>query len=791
MDQPNNNPQPTETETRPEEGADGALFYSGFPISQQSRLENFMDYGSVLSNNLMEDAPIQMDSRNTDNTIVRDASCEKVVDSLLGKYFDTMEEAYDAYNHYAARRGFGIRKHFSARSRRNGEVIRKEYVCNKEGFKNVVPQTIDHKKRRRDARTGCQAKIEIGQKSGKWVVDKFSDEHNHPLTSPNKVLKHRSHCKYHKSIEGKKLIYDLHAAGLTPSQIMKAVNTLTGTLHEDITAKKCSEVLRTHKRNHVGKECLGIIKHFQEKSGRGDDFYFNVQIDNDGCLRNVFWADERSRTSYLKFGDVMVFDVTYRTNKFKMPFSPFVGVNHHRQSVLFGGALLDDETEETFVWLFEQFLKCMNFKPPQAIITDQDKAIRNAVKRVFPDARHRFCAWHIKKHVLEHIQPFRTRYKDFADTFYIWIKSKSPKEFEEGWKILNEKYKIGEKGWLPTMYKDRRYWVKCYLKNTFFAGMTTSGRSESIHSFFDGYVNATTPLNEFVVQYDKAVAARRKSEEDEDFSTLNSQPALITEHGIEKDAGRYYTRSIFQLFQREWHASLSLEHTKRQISDMLVSYFVGSDREQQTVEYDSEQQIVRCSCAKFETDGILCKHALYILKKKKIKNLPKNYLLYRWTIDARYHMAHKLVESEDAKASDHVVSAEEKWVARTMFHQIIRDADYSPSIFKEFIQTSKIFMVRLRGEREVTENALIVESSIQSQSTCEVSHVELEPTQVTILDPACDKVNKGRPKSASRIPSAIEKIKNYKCSECKRNGHNKTTCPEKKVLPKSFTAYGC
>ncbi|GAV58879.1 hypothetical protein CFOL_v3_02412, partial [Cephalotus follicularis] len=31
-----------------------------------------------------------------------------------------------------------------------------------------------------------------------------------------------------------------------------------------------------------------------------------------------------------------------------------------------------------------------------------------------------------------------------------------------------------------------------YLRDIFFVGMTTSGRSDSIHSFFDGYVNAST-----------------------------------------------------------------------------------------------------------------------------------------------------------------------------------------------------------------------------------------------------------------------------------------------------------
>ena len=52
--------------------------------------------------------------------------------------------------------------------------------------------------------------------------------------------------------------------------------------------------------------------------------------------------------------------------------------------------------------------------------------------------------------------------------------------------------------------------------------MTTSQRSESISSFFDGFVNANKKLVEFVHQYDKVVAARRSSESQQDFRGLNS-----------------------------------------------------------------------------------------------------------------------------------------------------------------------------------------------------------------------------------------------------------------------------
>lgn len=36
---------------------------------------------------------------------------------------------------------------------------------------------------------------------------------------------------------------------------------------------------------------------------------------------------------------------------------------------------------------------------------------------------------------------------------------------------------------------------------------------------------------------------------------------------------------------------------------------------------------VRCSSVLFDTLGILCQHALYVLKKKKVMELPEYYIL--------------------------------------------------------------------------------------------------------------------------------------------------------------------
>ncbi|KAL7615272.1 hypothetical protein Lser_V15G07460 [Lactuca serriola] len=169
--------------------------------------------------------------------------------------------------------------------------------------------------------------------------------------TPTKVMKHRSHNNFHRSIEGKSLMVQFGQAGLKPSQIKNVVNTMKTSNVAYVTSKQCVNVLSEHRKQHRRKELYGLIKHFQDKTLVDSDQYFVLDLSDDGYPRNIFWANGRSRDAYTKIRDV-VFDVTYMTNKFKMPFTPFTGVNHHGQSILFGGALLENEKEETFELLF-------------------------------------------------------------------------------------------------------------------------------------------------------------------------------------------------------------------------------------------------------------------------------------------------------------------------------------------------------------------------------------------------------------------------------------------------------
>ena len=84
-----------------------------------------------------------------------------------------------------------------------------------------------------------------------------------------------------------------------------------------------------------------------------------------------------------------------------MSFVPFTGVNHHHQSVMFGCALLVNETAKSYTWLLKTWLNAMPGNPPSTIITNDDKTIAKAIADVLPNATHRLCMWHLLQKVPE------------------------------------------------------------------------------------------------------------------------------------------------------------------------------------------------------------------------------------------------------------------------------------------------------------------------------------------------------------------------------------------------------
>ncbi|KAK1361080.1 hypothetical protein POM88_045554 [Heracleum sosnowskyi] len=95
--------------------------------------------------------------------------------------------------------------------------------------------------------------------------------------------------------------------------------------------------MRTIRRLRLAEgDAVALQDYFNKAQSIDSEFYYSIDLDDENRIKNLFWADARCRAAYREFGDVVTFDTTYLTNKYDMPFAPFVGVNHHGQSILLG-----------------------------------------------------------------------------------------------------------------------------------------------------------------------------------------------------------------------------------------------------------------------------------------------------------------------------------------------------------------------------------------------------------------------------------------------------------------------
>ncbi|XP_072076720.1 protein FAR1-RELATED SEQUENCE 5-like [Arachis hypogaea] len=162
-------------------------------------------------------------------------------------------------------------------------------------------------------------------------------------------------------------------------------------------------------------------------------------VTKDGMLASIFWADGPCRVDYQYFGDVVTFDSTYKKNKYQHPLVIFSRSNNHKQTTIFGFGLVLDETIDSYTWMLE----VMCNKYPSVVVTDGDDAMIAAVKKMFPEATHRLCAWHLQKNVTSNGGE-----QMFREIFCKWLYADMEvDDFELEWEEASEEFGLHEKYW--------------------------------------------------------------------------------------------------------------------------------------------------------------------------------------------------------------------------------------------------------------------------------------------------------------------------------------------------------
>jgi zinc finger SWIM domain-containing protein 3 len=223
--------------------------------------------------------------------------------------------------------------------------------------------------------------------------------------------------------------------------------------------------------------------------------------------------------------------------------------------VIFGVALLYNETIKSFQWLFETFFEAMLGKKPNTIFTDQDLAMAKAISLVMPNTYHRLCKWHLMKNVLKNIghllrdeNGFRS---DFNACFKVW---EEEEELLTAWDAILHKYNVHDNSWLQRLFEVKEKWAKAYVKMSFSAGINFTQISESLNASLKNYLQSDYDIVKFFTYFERLLNDKRYKEllakynlrqKLQKIKILFLSPMLV-------QATKIYTSQPFLKFQKQY-----------------------------------------------------------------------------------------------------------------------------------------------------------------------------------------------------------------------------------------------
>ncbi|XP_035832943.1 protein FAR1-RELATED SEQUENCE 5-like [Helianthus annuus] len=412
----------------------------------------------------------------------------------VGMFFKSFDETFAFYQRYALAAGFSTRKNTS--SKNGGGLVKIRYiVCSKEGFhvsKEIDSGSVDEngkkivRRNRGSKRVGCNAQVKlILENNNMFKIYYFEEEHNHIFVEDEDIhfLPAARSIDYVKE----SFISGLSAINIGPVKAFNIMKTMYGGFGEVGASKVDCKNYRRDLNLYIGEyDAEMVVRRLIRKKECCPGFTCDYVIGEDRRLKGLFRADEQSKTNYTVFGDIFGFDATYKSNKYDLVFVPFTGIDNHFRNVTFGGALLGSETTYSYRWLLRCFVNAFGSEP-KVVVTDQDVAMKRAIKDVGP--------------VLSANIDFNTRM-----THVVWNDTIIPEDFETEWHSIMSTFGLENHEWLKDMYDLRFDLIPAYYHGEDLAGlMRTTSRCESENYFFGQICNPRCTLVEFFTHFETAM----------------------------------------------------------------------------------------------------------------------------------------------------------------------------------------------------------------------------------------------------------------------------------------------
>ncbi|XP_012853799.1 PREDICTED: protein FAR1-RELATED SEQUENCE 5-like [Erythranthe guttata] len=461
----------------------------------------------------------------------------------------------------------------------SGIILNRVWVCCREGHrKERIDESDRLRGHRPETRCGCHAlfRVALNRSTGRYTMTAFEPKHNHNQLHLNVLLHVCWKIGYKILTSATKIMLDtMTHVGCKPSLVLDLLEHLgggsaTGVLNRnDAYNYLKGDRLKRIESGDVNT-LLGLLDGMKLKD---KTLEYKHGIDQGGALTGILL--ERR---------------TYKTNICCFPVVLFSGVNFHLCTRFFGVAIMYKETTQQYTWLMQTLLEFMGGKPPKAVFTEQDGAMRAAIRIVFPEAAHRLCCWDISRNVESNIKKPGRFSTEFSNLMNMPC---SVPEFEDRWSALIAKFGLTDDPYLADLYEKRSF------------------------------------LNRIRKRFDEL---QRESE----VQPKISGKGLVG--CVEGHAARICTRAILKLVRVQLKEDANIIIIRR--SDIVGHRHTFNFEDHNfdptddlTVVVDLDKEEFLCDCKMLESDGIPCRHLICCFKHLKLNQFPAKSINSRWFVD--------------------------------------------------------------------------------------------------------------------------------------------------------------
>ncbi|XP_021751039.1 protein FAR1-RELATED SEQUENCE 5-like [Chenopodium quinoa] len=256
-------------------------------------------------------------------------------------------EGYVLYKAHSRSVGFSVRKSTKRRDT-NDKLYEFYFRCSKEGHTKgkmkiageqnsvkipILGKTGEKKRKDREVnetRTRCKAHIRFKKnKEGNFEAVTHELKHNHELV----IAVQRHHLRSERQISAPmgELIESMIESGIKP---MDAYNYISN----EARGEECVGHTKRDHLNYVsrvkmsmveGGDMQNVLDTLQERADQDPSFFYRLKFGEENNVVSYFWRESQMLEDFKSYGDVLIFDTTYRTNKYGLICAPFVGINNH------------------------------------------------------------------------------------------------------------------------------------------------------------------------------------------------------------------------------------------------------------------------------------------------------------------------------------------------------------------------------------------------------------------------------------------------------------------------------